>query len=316
MKYCTKCGNQMADDMLFCQKCGTKVVSLEPEQPISQPTTQTPQPQQTYCTQPTYSSAPVTPVKKQAKIRTGMKVGMIICFVFAGLYALISIGVPFILSMTFFFLVLGIMFLLLGITPKESPYILGKPSGLKKGIFVLISVILAFAVFGISMNILPQPETDNGTTDNGTSQSQSADTGDTKGENTENKNNKQETKTTIKDIEKWYNNQTSAVSQSLMEYAKSVKGLSNLNVDSSKFRFGEDSGWYDCHYTFNFTCKINGVKHIGEARAFVKYQDNTVNWFHFEIFSNNSYQSVVEHYDESYDKIIEDYYKELQLKYK
>ena len=316
MKYCTKCGNQMADDMLFCQKCGTKVVNLETEQPISQPTTQTPQPQQTYYTQPTYSSAPVTPVKKQGKIRTGMKVGMIICFVFAGLYALISIGVPFILSMTFFFLVLGIMFLLLGITPKESPYMFGKPNGLKKGIFVLISVILAFTIFGISMNILPQPETDNGTTDNGTSQSQSADTDDTKNESTENKSDKQETKTTIADVEKWYNNQTSAVSQSLMEYAKSVNGLSNLNVDSSKFRFGEDSGWYDCHYTFYFTCKINGVKHTGEARAFVKYQDNTVNWFHFEIFSNNSAQPVVEHYDDSYDKIIEEYYKELQSKYK
>ena len=68
MKYCTKCGNQMADDMLFCQKCGTKVVSLEPEQTISQPTTQTPQPQQTYYTQPTYNSTPATPVKKQGKI--------------------------------------------------------------------------------------------------------------------------------------------------------------------------------------------------------------------------------------------------------
>ncbi len=24
MKYCAKCGNPMEDDMMFCQKCGTK----------------------------------------------------------------------------------------------------------------------------------------------------------------------------------------------------------------------------------------------------------------------------------------------------
>ena len=41
----------------------------------------------------------------------------------------------------------------------------------------------------------------------------------------------------------------------------------------------------------------------------------TVNWFHFEIFSNAGVQSLVEHYDDSYDQIIEDYYKELESKY-
>ena len=100
-----------------------------------------------------------------------------------------------------------------------------------------------------------------------------------------------------------------------MDYANSVDGLSALNVDSSKFRFGEDAGWYDCHYTFQFSCKINGVNHTGEARAFVKYQDSTVEWFHFEIFSNEGVQSVVEHYDDSYDKIIEEYYKELKKQF-
>ena len=117
------------------------------------------------------------------------------------------------------------------------------------------------------------------------------------------------------DVQKWYEGQIPAVSQALSEYAKSVDGLTVLNVNSSKFRFGEDSGWYDCHYTFTFTCKVNGVSYTGEARAFMKYNDNTVNWFHFEIFSNNSATSLVEHYDDSYDKIIEDYYKELESKY-
>ena len=36
MKYCTKCGNQMEDDMLFCQKCGMKCMGTN----ISQESTQ------------------------------------------------------------------------------------------------------------------------------------------------------------------------------------------------------------------------------------------------------------------------------------
>lgn len=53
----------------------------------------------------------------------------------------------------------------------------------------------------------------------------------------------------------------------------------------------------------------------GEARAFMKYQDDSVDWFHFEIFSNTGAQSLVDHYDDSYDQIIEDYYKELESLY-
>ncbi len=47
----------------------------------------------------------------------------------------------------------------------------------------------------------------------------------------------------------------------------------------------------------------------------MKYQDDSVDWFHFEIFSNTGAQSLVDHYDDSYDQIIEDYYKELESLY-
>ena len=115
----------------------------------------------------------------------------------------------------------------------------------------------------------------------------------------------------LKDVEKWYNKQIPKITQSLNEYAKSVDGLSTINISNSKFIFGEDSGWFDCHYTIYFDCKVNGVLYKGEARAFLKYNDNDINWFHFEIFDNNGINSIVEHYDEKYDKIIEDHYKEL-----
>lgn len=308
MKYCTKCGHQMADDMMFCQKCGTKVENA------AQPVQQTPQqeaPQ--YTSQPTYYAPPVNqPVKKQGKIRTGMKVGMIICFVFAGIYGLIALAEPMVLFMTFFFGILGLMFLLLGISPKESKYMFGRNGGLKKSLFVTLCIVGAFVVTGIIMSTtMPAttPDSDTGTTQNQDVNSETENKDDDKDEN------KKEEKTTMADVQKWYEGQIPAVAQALSDYAKSVDGLTVLNVNSSKFRFGEDSGWYDCHYTFTFTCKVNGVSYTGEARAFMKYNDNTVNWFHFEIFSNNSATSLVEHYDDSYDKIIEDYYKDLESKY-
>lgn len=125
-----------------------------------------------------------------------------------------------------------------------------------------------------------------------------------------------DTDISLDDVKEWYENQMSMVSQSLIEYAKSVDGISAINVSDSKFRFGEDSGWFDCHYTIYFTCKINGVVHSGESRAFLKYNQNDITWFHFEIFSNDDIVSIVEHYDAEYDKIIEEYYKELTSTYK
>ena len=120
---------------------------------------------------------------------------------------------------------------------------------------------------------------------------------------------------TLSDVQEWYEAQMPSVSQLLIEYVQSVKGLSNMNITESTFRFGEDSGWYDCHYTLYFTCKVDGVACTGEARGFLKYQDTTLNWFHFEIFRDADWVTIVEHYDDSYDQIIEDYYKELEAQY-
>ena len=78
MKYCTKCGHQMADDMLFCQKCGAKSEPVKTEQTAApQPTEVKPAaPQQTYTAPPVNTQT--TPGNKKVKIRKGMKVGMII----------------------------------------------------------------------------------------------------------------------------------------------------------------------------------------------------------------------------------------------
>ena len=237
-----------------------------------------------------------------------MLVGMIICLVFMVIYALVGIAEVVCLSFAFLFGILAIMFLLLGISPKKTKYMFGKHRGMRKGLFVLISILCAFTVFGISLGIsIPMSE--------------AARTEEKQNINNNNNDNNNEVVDnekageTIADVRNWYEKQTPNVSRSLMDYAKSVNGLTSVNVNSSRFCFGEDSGWYDCHYTISFTCVINGVTHNGEARGFLKYQDDSVEWFHFEIFSNDSLESVVEVYDDSYDEIIEDYYKYLEKTY-
>ena len=287
MKYCYKCGNQMEEDMLFCSKCGTKVIV-----PSSNQTEHSNQIRNQTSTNIHINSIHnPTSVKK---IRKGMLIFSVMCFIFAGVYALLSITDPFILGMATFFSVLGIMFVILAKSPKNNPYILAKQSGIKKSLFVIICVFVAFISFFIIG--LQTQDISSDTTDNTTQEISSAQT--------------------LSDVQKWYENQIPMVSQSLIEYAQSVQGISNINVTESHFRFGENFGWYDCHYTIYFVCNVNGENCTGEARAFLKYEDTQLSWFHFEIFRDSDWQTMTEHYDESYDQIIENYYKELEAAYK
>lgn len=85
-----------------------------------------------------------------AKPRKGMKTWAIVCFVFAAIYGLISLGVgSMLLGMTAFFGVLGIMFIVLYKSPKHIPYLFGKASGMTKTTFVIICIAIAFCSFGV-----------------------------------------------------------------------------------------------------------------------------------------------------------------------
>lgn len=330
MKYCYKCGNPMEDDMLFCQKCGTKAVEQSAPNDSSRPYAKGHTYSEQRYVQGVSENSNVTSDKaskysqpQQAQtpantLRKSMKIWVIVCIVFAGLYALIGVAVKetsMAVGLGGFFAVLAAMFFVLAKSPKGNSFILGKQTGLKKSVFVLICVVVAFVVVGVSASTM-----DGGTTsqEDGKSTSQSSVDTQTKNDalpdkTVETPGSSSNTAVTLSDIRKWYENQMPAVGQTLPEYAQSVDGLSNLNVNSSRFFFGGD--WYDCYYKFSFTCKVNGVNHSGEARAFLKYQEDTVHWFSFEIFGNDSLQSVVELYDDSYDQIIEDYYKELESLY-
>lgn len=157
MKFCVKCGHQMDDDMLFCQKCGTKSVVIPEEatpvesQPVSDPTpVLTPPPvQSTSNEQPSRKEAPI---QSKPKKRKAMKAWSIVFAVFAAIYAIISSSEPSMFAMVPFCLIFAIMFFLLSKSPKGNPYMFGKTSGLKKKWFVLLCIVASFTVFGVIMD--------------------------------------------------------------------------------------------------------------------------------------------------------------------
>ena len=86
------------------------------------------------------------------KMRKGMKFWMIFCLVFAVLFTYLSF--PYVsnssssfLPLGSFFAVFTFMFFVLAKSPKKSPRLFGKEKGLRKGVFVLICVYLASALF-------------------------------------------------------------------------------------------------------------------------------------------------------------------------
>ena len=145
MKFCTKCGNQLTDDMAFCAKCGTEVVSYNDTASVQAPHQATAAP---ICTAEIDQTT-----KSPAKLRTGMLVWTIIFFVFAGLFAIGSMADASMLAGVCLFGILGLMFLVLSKVPKGSAKVLTKLScfeksnGVSKGMFVGMSIFLAFFLF-------------------------------------------------------------------------------------------------------------------------------------------------------------------------
>lgn len=276
MKRCVTCGHVVEEEVKFCQKCGAQ--TFEADTPAETHKTTT---------------------------RKGMKVAAIVCFVLALLYLIIAMAkMPMMIGGTVFCVVLGGMFLVLSKSPKNNDYILGKTTGMKKKPFVWGCVGIAYLLFGIIINIVGVP-TENDKTAPPTVATQ-----------TKSQAVMSEEKATLAQVKEWYEKQMPNISRSLIQYADSVKGLSAMNVEQTKFRLGEDAGWYDCHYTVHFACKIDGERCIGESRAFLKYGEAEPKWFHFEIWRERDGKTMIEQYDESYDKIIEEYYKVLKEKHK
>ncbi len=136
----------MADDMVFCQKCGTKDLSVEDiafaqkeEQEFSAPIHTTGSFE--------HNNA------KTVKLRTSMKIWMIVFFAFAGISAIGCIADISMFAGVCLFGILGLMFLVLAKVPKGSVKLFSglecfkKTNGISKGAFIGISIFLAFFLY-------------------------------------------------------------------------------------------------------------------------------------------------------------------------
>lgn len=145
MKFCTKCGNQMADDMVFCQKCGTKDISVNATSSVQNGAQEMSAPIHTT----SFENINAEPIK----LRTSMKIWMIIFFVFTGIFAIGSTADVSMLAGVCLFGILGIMFLVLAKAPKGPVKLFSglecfkKTNGISKGAFVGVSIFLAFFLF-------------------------------------------------------------------------------------------------------------------------------------------------------------------------
>lgn len=127
--------------------------------------------------------------------------------------------------------------------PKNNTNI---PQKTKKKFPLWAKILIGIIAFSFVMSIITSTQESN-TNTNTDNTSQSVE---------------QSNATSLSDIQNWYESQTSAVESALVDTAAGY-GLDNVDVDEIKFNFGEDSCWYDCHYTLYFTCKADGVPCTG-----------------------------------------------------
>ena len=127
--------------------------------------------------------------------------------------------------------------------------------------------------------------------------------------------------TSMSDIKAWYENKSDSVATQFEDYLNNetltVSGaeyqIANTDVSEIKFMFGGNDGWYECHYATYFTCKVGDMNCSGHARGFMKYGSDTVTWWSLEIDRNDT--ALIDDYNDEYDTIIADYYKELERTY-
>ena len=150
---CT-CADSTEEERLLCQNAGT--TPAEPSVPAD--TVGQPYPRHGHG-QEFEANAAISnteqhfqPQRAQAttkKLRKSMKIWMILCLFYAGLYVVVGVSVeevPMTFGMGGFFVILAAMFFVLAKSPKGNPFILGKMAGLKKPLFVLICIVVAFVV--------------------------------------------------------------------------------------------------------------------------------------------------------------------------
>lgn len=136
MKFCLKCGNQLKDDMKFCDKCGVTCDVSDT-------------PQVTHSTSQPVQSESKSKSAKISKPRKGLLIFGIIFLIFAAIYSIIAAtSMKSMSGMAVLVGIVGIMFIILSRTQKGQKYLRGE-KGLKKSFFVAICLVAGFISFGV-----------------------------------------------------------------------------------------------------------------------------------------------------------------------
>lgn len=120
----------------------------------------------------------------------------------------------------------------------------------------------------------------------------------------------------LDDVKKWYILQIPRINECVKNSWNSNPLFSNGKVVKNKFYFGNDGGWYDCHYTVLYNIDIQGVPCRGEMRFFLKYKSTDIHMWSHSVFEVATGTRIYRDYDEKYENIIENYYKYLIATYK
>lgn len=176
MKFCTHCGLQLDNEANFCPKCGTRSVWNETnEQPAAHHEQQSP----AACVEPVIPATDSVPCTTQAipepdpapcvepaisekpQMHKGMKIAALISVSLAALYASCAFDTDTLdmLALPVILLHIAFIFVVLGYSPKEDPFVhwRGKPTRIKKPVFVLLMVFIAYftgCVFVLFVNRL------------------------------------------------------------------------------------------------------------------------------------------------------------------
>lgn len=318
MKYCSKCGNRMEDDMRFCQKCGAKAMdpvssdfSLKTTQKESEPAftekAEETKPEKTNQTPP---PAPEFPTYSHTKNQKPTRVNMIAWACVFGIFfltflldALFEDASAF--SLCFLFASITFLFVVLSQSPKSSPFLFGREKGLSKNKFVLVTLGIGFVISMILTSILPTaPLTDDVSdpSENAAVSSEPA--------------KAPEEISSMEEVEIWYQAQVPLVEQSVKKYAETKSGVTDIKMTNTKFYFGESDGWTDCYYKTTFTCKLNGEDCNGETRGFLKVGESDIYFFDYELWRDSDYFTITEENDTSIDQTMEEYYHQLESTYR
>ena len=298
MKFCVKCGNPMDDDMLYCQKCGTKS-PIEPEKTLDNDNVES-----SFESETKSEIESVQESSEESRVpRKSMCIWRNVFFFFTAFSLVSSINDALSIAMSVFFLILALMFWVLSRVPKEQNYVFGK---ITKKSFVIFCVAIGFLSY-VALFELTFPEEQNIQTTTEQQETNMTSTG---------------VETSFEDVKHWYEVNKTLVSDEFATYLGStsinVDGVEtkaeNIKIDDISFRFGEEDGFYDCYYLINFSCTIHEADATGHTRGFLEYQGDKVTWWSLEIDQGD--KVLLDQYDEEYDTIIENYYKSLKEQYK